>query len=495
MKGKILAALLIVLALSGCVSRLYDDNTKASHQVKEEITSQVAKINYDKAIRIDLPPFDKAEFDDSASPAWLKKRISYSVAGVSLSIVLHQIMNDADGRPPEIIYGEDVDPNVPVSLSLPEGTVKEAFNLLTSATDYGFVFGENKIEVRRFISSSFSIPLPPGVYSSQMGNQGTKSSDDEGAIVEGQFINTVIKDQNLIEKVLNNIKGLLKTTVHEKNDDKHLFSGGTVTAIDGLSMIHVTTSPSKMHQVERYIESVKKSLSRQVLLDFRVLEFRATNGNERGVDLNLVRDIGDGTLKFFTQGTSLYSSTNGYGFSFTGVNGWEGTTAFIKALEKQGTVSVERPLTQLALNNIPVRLTQNRNNPYLEKVSTTVDDGVVTTDFTRGNVIEGIDIASVANVEDDFAWVRVAGNINSVVDTELRKVGNNKVRFYTTRTSDINFTGKIRYGRTYIISRVSETKLKSDKTRNLGTDYIGSNATQKEHVETLVLLTPRRFEQ
>ena len=52
---------------------------------------------------------------------------------------------------------------------------------------------------------------------------------------------------------------------------------------------------------ERYIDDVKSELSKQVLLDFRIVEFHSSDKNTRGVNLNLVRDIGEGTLKFFTQ--------------------------------------------------------------------------------------------------------------------------------------------------------------------------------------------------
>lgn len=496
MKNKILSCIAAAMILSGCVSQDFQDNTKKSREVKQQIDNKVSSLNYTKAISIDNPPFDPSELDDSSDPMWLKSRIDYEVAGLPLSVVLQQVINNRDNEKPiEIIYGAEVNPNALVSISVPDGTIKEAFNLLTSETNYGFVYKENSVDVERHISASFSIPLPPGVYSSQMGNQGRKADENEGAIVEGQFINIVIKDENIVDKVLNNIKGILSKTTKNDDGQSETFIDGSVTSIDGLSLVTVSASPSNMRKVESYIAEVKKALSKQILLDFRVLEFRSNNGNERGADLNLVRDVGEGSLQFFTQGTNLFSSSQGYGFSFKGTGKWDNTTAFIKALEKQGTVSVERPLTQLALNNIPVRVTQNKQNPYLEDLSVSVDEGVITTDFTRGTVPEGVDFASVANIQDDYATIRVAGKMQSVIGSEKRKVGDTEIQFYTTREADINFTGKMKYGRTYIISRVSQTKLESEKAKNFGTDYIGSNATQKEHVETLILLTPKRFEQ
>ncbi|CAM3169727.1 hypothetical protein VITU102760_24780 [Vibrio tubiashii] len=493
--NKLSFVLVALLSLSGCVSQSYKDNQKESQNIGDEIQQYTAKASYEKAVSIELPPFDPSELENSSDPFWLKNRINYTVAGVSLNIVLEQLINNRpDQKQIEVFYGEEVDPNQLVSLSLKDGTIKEAFNLLTSETDYGFIYKENRVEIERFISKSFSIPVPPGETSMQMGNQGKKASDDEGAIIEGQFINTVIENENIVNKMIQNIEGILTVNVKDENG-RETYIDGAVRSIDGLSMLTVTASPSKMRKVENYVNDVKAELAKQVLLDFRVLEFRSTLNDDRGADLNLVRDIGEGTLQFFTQGTSLNPVSAGYGFSFKGVNGWEGTTAFIRALEKQGTVSVESPITKLAMNNYPVQVTQNKQNPYLEDLSTTVNEGVVTTDFTRGNVPEGIDFATISNVQEEFVSVHVTGKMKSVVGQELREIGNNKIQFYTTRESDINFTGKMRYGRTYIIARVSQTKVASEKTENFGTEYIGSNAANKEHVETLILLTPRRFEQ
>lgn len=490
--------MVISVLLSGCVSQTYKDRTAETKGIYEEINEKTNdKPIYDKAISINLPPYVEAAFDNVSTPDWLSERVNYSVKGAEVSKVLQQILNGRGGDEPiEIIYGENVDPRKIVSLHLPDGTIKEALNLLTADSDYGYVYSKNKVEVEQYISETFNIKVPPGTYTAQMGTQGSKGAGD-GARVEGQYINVKFENENLIEKIKTNILSIL-TNKETKNNGKTVSKvDGSVSAISGLSSIRVKARPSRMIKIQSYVDTIQAQLSKQVLLDYRILEFRSNSGEERGADLNLVRDIGKGSLQFFTQGTSLYSSSasSGYGFSFKGVNGWDGTTAFIKALKKQGSVSLATPVSQLALNNIPVRVTQNKAIPYIYSIKSVVDEGIVSSDIERRDETAGVDLASVANIQSDYVWLRVAGSLKSIVDDKTEEVANTKLRFISTRKSDINFTGKMKYGRTYIISRVSQTQITSGITENFGTHLIGSNSAEKENVETLILLTPRRFEQ
>ncbi|OEF63580.1 hypothetical protein OAA_13930 [Vibrio cyclitrophicus 1F175] len=498
MNKKVLLCLVASVLLSGCVSQTYKDRTAENKSIYKEINEKTSnKQVYDKAISIKLPPYVEAAFDDVSEPDWLSERVNYSVKGAKVSEVLQQILNGRGGdKPIEIIYGENVDPRKIVSLHLADGTIKEALNLLTTDSDYGYVYSRDKVEVEQYISKTFNIKVPPGVYTAQMGSQGSKG-EGEGARVEGQYINVKFESEDLIAKVEANILSILTNKETQNNGTTVTKVDGSVSAISGLSSIRVKASPSRMIKIQNYIDTIQAQLSKQVVLDYQILEFRSNAGEERGVDLNLVRDIGEGTLKFVTQGTSLYSSStsSGYGFSFTGVNGWDGTTAFIKALEKQGSVSLATPVTQLALNNIPVRVTQNKNIPYIYSIKSIVDEGVISSDIERREETVGVDLASVANVQSDYVWLRVAGSLKSIIDDTTEEVADTKLRFLSTRKSDINFTGKMKYGRTYIISRVSQTQITSGLTKNFGTHLIGSNSADKENVETLILLTPRRFEQ
>ncbi|MDC5870275.1 hypothetical protein OPW39_15815 [Vibrio europaeus] len=487
MLKKLTISLVAVLALQGCVSDSFKDAMKESSKVKEEIDiSQNFQI-YDQAISIEIPPYQKAAINNIKEPEWLNERLDYNLKNGQLTHILQQLLEDTQGEKKQIIYGEGIDPAKIVSLRVVDGTMREAFNLLTVKTDYGFIFEENTVRVERFINKSFSINLPPGVYDTQLGSQGEESEDGQGA-VKGQFINVTIDKKNLIEDIKKGVDGILTDVVFDERSGKDVkLSRGTVSMIDGLSFIRVKTSPKRMRKVDDFIEEMQNTLNKQAVLEYRVLEFRHTNGEERAADLNLVRDVGEGTLKFFNQGGRTLANVSNYGLGFSGVNGWDGTTAFIRALEKQGQVSISTPITQLALNNIPVRVTQTKIIPYNYSIKTTVEDGITQTDIERKVETEGVDFGSIGNVQDEHIFLRVSGKLRSIVDDRTERVNEIQLRYLTARDSTINFTGKLSYGRTYIISRVSQERVKADQTKNFNT-VLGSNIAETEQVETLILL-------
>jgi type II secretory pathway component GspD/PulD (secretin) len=226
----------------------------------------------------------------------------------------------------------------------------------------------------------------------------------------------------------------------------------------------------------------------------RVLEFRSNLDKDQGVDWNLVRDVGDGTLNFIIPGTSSTAgiASSGSGLAFQGTGKWDGTTAFIKALEQQGTVSTDTPISVLTLSSQPARISQTVNTPYLSDISTDVTDTTTSTSTTRGQVVEGIDMMVNTNVKDDFVWIRTAGKLTKIAGDTTEEVDDATLRFISTRVADLSFTNKLRYGQTVVIGSVKQQTQSANKSSSFGIDWLGSQLSGQETVETLVLLTPRR---
>ncbi|NSM26907.1 hypothetical protein HT094_22690 [Shewanella sp. ZOR0012] len=91
-------------------------------------------------------------------------------------------------------------------------------------------------------------------------------------------------------------------------------------------------------------------------------------------------------------GTNTVSQGSAYGMAFKGTGKWDGRLRFIKALEKQGTVSTETPITALALSNQPSRIAQTLTKPYLYEVKSESNENVVSASVTRATQSEGVDI-------------------------------------------------------------------------------------------------------
>lgn len=493
---KTLSMAVIMATLAGCVSQNYTDTKADADNVHQQI-GEHSKIKHTSQVQsISRPPISTVPLVVKQHIPWLAEPVSIKAHAMPLSMVIAQVLNGAQyqGKGINVWFDGDVDPNKLVTLSF-KSSREDVLNLIARQTKYGITPSATKLSINRFESETFVITLPPGTVSGQLGSQGTAVSGGSGGIgnvntrIEGQYLNTAFSNIDVVTEVSQGIRALLKD---DSSDDDKLI--GSVEVVPALTAITVRTTPDRMAQVRALMNSVQSQLGQQVAFDIRVLEFRSSLGKERGVDWNIIKDIGDGSLEFIIPGTNTLSQGTAYGMAFKGAGKWDGTTAFIKALEKQGSVSTTTPITALALNNQPARIAQTMTTPYLYEVTSEANDNVVTASVTRATQSEGVDMMITPKVMDDAVWLRIAGKFTKIVGDTTEVVYDATLRFLDTRESEINFTNKLLYGQTVVIGSIKQVSTTAEMNKNFGIDALGGEGTKSDTVETLVLLTPRKVQ-
>ena len=489
---KTLSMAVMMATLAGCVSQNYTDTKADADKVHQSIGAHSQVKHTSQVQSISRPPISTEPLIVKQHIPWLEAPVSIKANAMPLSMVIAQVLNGAQyqGKGINVWFDGDVDPNKLVTLSF-KSSRGDVLNLIARQTRYGITPSASKLTVNRFESETFVITLPPGTYSGQLGSQGTAvSSGGVGSTntrIEGQYLNTAFNDIEVVTEISQSIRALLK---NDNSDDDKLI--GSVEVVPSLTAITVRTTPDRMAQVRTLVDSFQAQLSQQVAFDIRILEFRSNLGKERGIDWNIIKDIGDGSLEFIIPGTNTLSQGSAYGMAFKGSDKWDGTTAFIKALEKQGSVSTETPITALALSNQPARIAQTMTTPYLYEVTSEANDNVVTASVTRATQSEGVDLMITPKVMDDAVWLRIAGKFTKIVSDTTEVVYDATLRFLDTRESEINFTNKLLYGQTVVIGSIKQTSTTAEMSKNFGVDALGGEGTQSETVETLILLTPRK---
>ncbi|WP_349292942.1 type II and III secretion system protein [Vibrio sp. ED002] len=491
MKPAYFILLMFSVVMTGCVSQDYLDRKENAKHIqntmdtaRNKASTPLGNVQY-----LSKPPALPTPIKKDTSPPWLQQKVRVKADRLPLSLVLSRLLS---GTEVDISFDPDVDPNRPVTINS-EASRKSILNLLSSVTQYGLTPEEKKLTVGFYQTETFVLTLPSGVYSGQQGSQSESSGsaqEGESTKVDGQYITTGYNEVDVVSEVADALKAVLND---ESEDDGEQLVG-SVKVVPGLTAITVRTTPSRMAQVHRVVAAYQKELEKQVLLDVRVLEFRSNLGKDQGIDWDLVKDVGDGTLNFIIPGTSTTSGliSSGSGLAFQGSGKWDGTTAFIKALEQQGTVSTDTPISVLTLSAQPARISQTVDTPYLSDISTDITDTTTSTSTTRGNVVEGIDMMVNTNVKGDFVWIRTAGKLTKIAGDSTEVVNEATLRFISTRSADLSFTNKLRYGQTVVIGSVKQQTQTANKSSSFGIDGLGSQASGQETVETLVLLTPRR---
>jgi type II secretory pathway component GspD/PulD (secretin) len=485
----ILMTLPLLLMLSGCISQDYldrKDNAQAiqdsMEQARSEASTPLGNVRY-----LSKPPANPTPIERNTAPEWLQERVRLKAESLPLSLVLSMLL---DGTEIEVAFDPDVNPNTPVTLNA-EASRQSLLNRIGSATRYGLTPQDKTLKVGYYQSETFTLTLPPGAMSGQQGSESESSGsgEEDDTQAAGQYLITTYDSVEVVKEVAGAVEAVL---IDENESDGSLV--GSVKVVPGLTALTVRTTPSRMAQARRVIETYQAELEKQVLLDVRILEFRSNLDKDQGIDWNLVRDVGDGTLSFIIPGSSSSSSliSGGSGLAFQGTGKWDGTTAFIKALEQQGTVSTDTPISVLTLNAKGARISQTVDTPYLSDISTEVTDTTTSTSTTRGNVVEGIDMMVNTHVSDDFVWIRTAGKLTKIAGDSTEEINDATLRFISTRSADLSFTNKLRYGQTVVIGSVKQQTQTANKSSSFGFDWLGSQLSGQETVETLVLLTPRR---
>ena len=477
-----IAVLIGLIFLQGCVSQSYLDNKADAETTRARIEHLRPTAVLSNVQTISRPPIDITPIEKGSDIAWLNAPISVHVSQLPLSLVLNTIMAKTGVN---IVLSSEVNANKAVTLNA-DTTRQNVLNLLTSETGYAFVTSEHTLSVQHYQSQTFVINLPTGSVSAQQGSQGESSGDGDNVKVKGQFINVTTENSNAFEEIAQAIKVVLKS---DSEDNKLI---GDVQAIPSMGSITVRTTPTRMAQVRQVVARFQQELEKQVLLEVNVLEFRSNLGKDQGIDWSVLKDVGSGTLKFLIPGTTTTATGNPAGLAFTGTGKWDGTTAFIKALEQQGTVSTTTPISMLAISGQPARISQTVTTPYLSDISTEVTDTTTSTSTTRDKVVEGVDMMVSPKVDKGAVYLRITGKLTKIAGDTTEKINDATLRFISTRDADLSFTNRLKYGQTVVIGSIKQQTTGADKSSSFGIDGLGMQSTKNETIETLVLLTPRR---
>lgn len=497
---KPLCAIALTLSLLGCEALGLNEYDKRN-QESDAVLARIEQSRSDspaKVERIEQPPVRLSPITRQTETDYLSKtvRLSTPSSGLPLNMVLSDVLSPFDKH---AWFGAGINPNARVQLDR-NGRVSDLLNDIERQLQVGFTPSGDTLKVERFVSRTFELELPPGMISDQIGSsdssEGSSGGDEDGgsAKVDGQYVTLSSSDVDVFGEVALGVRALLQLDPDlsgEDSDEDTLV--GSVQAVPSLSRLVVRTTPGRMREIADFVAQSKASLTRQVALEVQVLEFRSNLGHDRGIDWNLVRDIGgDNSLSFFIPGTNLVSGTSSPGLAFTGGGKWSGSTALINALNQQGQVSTETPITILVQNHQTNHITQERIIEFVENISSDSDEGVITTDTERGKRSEGVDFIVVPNIQRDHVYLRTSGMLTKIESLEQQEVGGETLIFPQMREAKINFANKLKYGQTIVIASVSQVDTTTEESTFLGIPFLGGNSAVKQRVDTLVLLTPRR---
>jgi len=228
-----------------------------------------------------------------------------------------------------------VNADLPVSVSFANTTPEEALQSLFASTDYFYRIDGDNLEVRRTETRTFELGYVP----TRIGSEMQVGGDVLGQLGEGEGPRGRFEVSSKTDEKSADLWTQIEDGLRFLGSESGKFS---INRLSGTVL--VTDQKSNLAQIEAFLDEMRASLSRQVIVDVKVVEVGLDKRTATGVDwAGLVNaTTSRGTIRLTgSQGLSLPS-----GVVQLAVSGTDGQ-ALINALGERGQLEV---LSQPRLN-------------------------------------------------------------------------------------------------------------------------------------------------
>ncbi|MCL4456000.1 MAG: pilus (MSHA type) biogenesis protein MshL [Nitrospirae bacterium] len=469
MREKSFLALTLALTLA-CFSCSYTD-------IKREI--QIPKEAQE--VKPDRPPPSEPKMPDfmpvteDVSP--LKTRIvDIKARNTPLRDVLY-VISEATGI--NLVMERGVNAETPISLTLKNMSAEDALNTIFSSVDYFYSIKDNilfvkAVDTRIFelghpaVLQTYSVDVGGDILGGAIGSLAGGSTSGGSTNIKGNITQNTKSDTtafnfwDAIEKSIASILGAAQPTATPA-------AGATITTaapsqqsytVNRLTgTIVVTSSKRNIERVEQYLNTVRKVINRQVLVEAKIIEVQLSEGLKYGIDWTFVnRTLGDGQISLTSPGfTGVVPLTSPY--LNLGVTRGANFTSLLKALQSQGDVrTLSNPRVNI-MNGQTALLSVGRNQSFISKVETITTTGTTPTStftVTTSNILSGIMIGIVPYInENGEISMTITPIISDLIKLEDKTLGSGtnqtQISLPTVDLRELSTTVKVRDGQMVVI--------------------------------------------
>ncbi len=472
-----------------------------------------------KEVKAEQPPSELKipEFTPIAediSP--LKVRIVDIVArNTPLRDVLHVV---AEATSLNLVMDKWVNPETPITLTLKNISAEEALNIVFSSVDYFYAVKDNILFVKAVDSRIFELGHPAIVqnYEFSVGGDilggalgGTTGGTSGGSNIRGNIIQNAKSDTvafNFWEAIENSLVSILGITGEQTTGA----AGSTVLQRVNVNRlpgtIVVTATKRNMERVEEYLNTIKRVMNRQVLVEAKIIEVQLSDSFKFGIDWSSVTHILGSTVNFSTANFAD-SSTSGPVFSMDVTKG-SNFSVLLDALKEQGELrTLSNPRVNI-MNGQTSLLSVGRNVNFVSKVETTTfstgTTPTTTYTVTTSSVLSGIIIGIVPYINEigeiSLTITPIVSDLVKLEDKKIGQSGENEIEISlpTIDLRELSTTVKVRDGQLIVIGGLikKDENLQKNKVPLLGDiPYLGELFTRRDKAESktelVIILQPQ----
>lgn len=105
-------------------------------------------------------------------------------------------------------------------------------------------------------------------------------------------------------------------------------------------------------------------------------------------------------------------------------------------------------------NNIPSVQSISQNTDYIEKIETTVNDNVTTSEATVNTIKDGTSITAMAKISRDKLFLNITPNIKKLINISEATIGDSTIQLPEYKDQSYNISREIKVGETSIVGSI-----------------------------------------
>ena len=285
-----------------------------------------------------------------------------------------------------------------------------------------------------------------------------------------------------------------------------VLKSGTFVVDETSGTITVTTTPTNMIEVTKFINEQNQRLSRQIAINIKLLQVDISNTSRFGLDLKAAFRYQDptGLTTTFT-GPFTVNDPIGVNMAIVGATGkhwerWNDSTAIIDALATQGNVSLLTTSTVTTLNNKPAPIQVSRTQSYVRNITSTIRDSGSSKDVSiePADMELGLTIGVLPRILDHGrVLLMFSMNLIELLNLEEFTTQDSTVQLPTIETRGFSQEIAMLSGSTLVLTGFEKVENNASK-RGLGKPDFqllgGTNSASNKKNVLVVLITPEVLE-
>lgn len=280
----------------------------------------------------------------------------------------------------------------------------------------------------------------------------------------------------------------------KENLEQMLSPQGRLSVTPATGTITVDDTPVVLERVGRFVDEQNVALSRQVVINVRVLSVALKNSQEYGINWNAVyrnlsQEVGADLESKFAQATTASKLT----FRVLPNSIWNGSTAIIDALSTQGRVSQVTSASMVTINNQPAPIQVGRQIGYLASSTTTLNSngGSSSISLTPGQINTGFSMSVLPHILDNSQlMLQYSGSLSSL--NELKSVDSGTSTIQTPDMDVRSFLQRVilNSGETLVVAGFEQFDLSGTTQGSAGAENaaLGGGINTKNDRNVIVVL-------